>query len=165
MNAKVLAVALGGNMSSRMWQNVREDKGLCYSIRTYVEEFTDTGLLTTRAGVKLSDAKRAILAIRSEYDRVAKDGLTEDELKNAKSYLAGRTDLQTEDTEDVAHHFGKGELLYGKGKTYQEVQESIKKVTLDGVNSLAKTLFTPETYRLAAIGGDMTEEEIQELIS
>ncbi len=161
---KVLATILGGNMSSRMFQNVREEKGLCYSIRTTVDEFTDTGLLTTRAGVKLSDVLKAAEAIRFEYDEVAQNGITDEELEKAKNYICGKLDLQTEDTEEVAHEYGKNKLLYGWERHFDDWKNLVSKVTKDEVNELAKKIFVPENFRFAGIGPNIDEEKLKGII-
>ena len=161
---KVLGTILGGNMSSRMFQHVREKKSLCYSIRTQVDEYSDTGLMTTRAGVKVDDALKAIKAIRFEYDRIVKDGVTEEEIENAKNYLIGKMDLSTEDTEGVAHEYGKNKLLYGLSESYDVWKEKVKNVEKSAVESLAKTLLTPENFRFAGIGPDIDESVLKKLL-
>ena len=162
---KVLGIILGGNMSSRMFQNIREEKGLCYSIRTTVDEFSDTGLLTTRAGVKLSDVLKAAAAIREEYDAIAVNGITDEELEKAKNYLVGKTDLKTEDTEEVAHHFAKDALLYDMSEDFESWKKRIRAVKKEEVNQLARELFVPEKFRFAGIGPDIDEGELQKIIS
>ena len=162
---KVLGTILGGNMSSRMFQNVRESKGLCYSIRTQVDEFTDTGLLTTRAGVKLEDVLKAVEAIRFEYDDLLKNGITDTELENAKNYLCGKSDLSTEDTEEVAHHFAKNSLLYGLVEDFDKEKEIIKAVKKSEVEELAREIFVPENFRFAGIGPEVNEGKLLSLIS
>ena len=162
---KLLGVILGGNMSSRMFQNVREEKGLCYSIRTTVDEFSDTGLLTTRAGVKLDDVLRAAEAIRAEYDDVTQNGVTEAELEKAKNYLTGKTDLKTEDTEDVAHHFGKDQLLYGKTEDFGTWKKRLRAVTKEEIDTLARELLIPENFRFAGIGPEIDEDKLRNIIS
>lgn len=162
---KVLAVILGGNMSSRMFQHVREEKGLCYSVRTQVDEFTDTGLLTTRAGVKLSDALNAVEAIREEYDKIAADGVTDEEMEKAKNYLIGKNDLSTEDTEGVAHEYAKNELLYAKQESYEDWKNLVRGVDKAAVNQLAAELFVPEKFRFAGIGPEVDRDRLEGLIS
>jgi predicted Zn-dependent peptidase len=162
---RVLAVILGGNMSSRMFQHVREQKGLCYSIRTTIDEYTDTGLLSTRAGVKLDDVLRATEAIRAEYDDVRENGVTETELANAKNYLLGKTDLNTEDTEDVAHHFAKNELLYTVQESYEDWKTQVSEVTKEEVEAVARELLIPENFRFGGIGPTIEESNLLPLIS
>jgi predicted Zn-dependent peptidase len=162
---KVLATILGGNMSARMFQNVREKKGLCYSIRTQVDEFTDTGLLTTRAGVKLDDVLKATQAIRDEYDDISENGVSDGELTKAKNYLCGKIDLSTEDTEEVAHHFGKDTLLYGMKEDFDEWKTKIRAVKKSDVDALAKELLIGENLRFAGIGPQVDEAELLKIIS
>ena len=162
---KLLATILGGNMSSRMFQHIREQKGLCYSIRTYVDEYTDTGLLTTNAGVKLDDVLSAAQAIRVEYDDVRENGVSAEEFEKAKNYLIGKTDLSTEDTESVAHHFAKNELLYRSQESFEQWQSKLEKVTKAEVESLAKRILVPENMRFAGIGPQINEDDLQAIIS
>lgn len=162
---KVLTTILGGNMSARMFQHVREQKGLCYSIRSLVDEYTDTGLLTTRAGVKLGDVLDAVGAIRSEYDDIRNNGVTDQELLKAKNFLCGKTDLRTEDTEEIAHHYGKNTLLYSLEEDFEEWKQKIRAVQKHDVESLAQTILAPENLRFSGIGPQIKEEKLLKLIS
>lgn len=162
---RVLSVILGGNMSSRMFQNVREEKGLCYSIGTTIDAYSETGSLTTRAGVRLNDVLKALEAIRTEYDTIAKDGVTDIELEKAKAYLHGKTDLATEDTERVAQYYGKNNLLYNKVTDFDALKKKISQVTKEEVNALARELFKPEHYHFAGIGPEVDEKKLLALIS
>ena len=162
---RVLTTILGGNMSSRMFSNIRGEKGLCYSISTYAEGFSDTGVFTTRAGVKLDKVLDAVEAIRTEYDTIAKDGVTEEELIKAKAYLQGKIDLATEDTEEVAFYYGENTLSHRIQESHEEFKEKIAKVTKGEVDALAKELLRPEKYRFAGIGPKIDEEKLLSLIS
>jgi len=161
---KVLGVALGGNMSSRMFQRVRETQGLCYSIRTNVDEYSDTGLMTTRAGVKVSEVLKAVEAIRHEYDEISEKGISQLECEKAINYIVGKTDLSTEDTEDVAHEYAKNVLLYGSVETYEDWKEKVRAVKLEDVNKLAKELLKPENFRFAGIGPKLDEDKLKDLL-
>ncbi len=162
---ELLSTILGGNMSSRMFQNVREEKGLCYSIRTSSTGFFDIGRFTTRAGVKLNKVLDAVNAIRTEYDLIAKDGIGDEELSKAKSFLGGRIDLGTEDTEEVAFYYGENTLMHGTQESHEIKKQKIDKITKEEVNALAKELLQPERYRFAGIGPKMDEEKLLKLIS
>lgn len=161
----ILSTILGGNMSSRMFQHIREQKGLCYSIRTYVDEYTDTGLMTTNAGVKLSDVLKAAEAIRFEYDDVAQNGVSDEEFLKAKNYIIGKTDLNTEDTENVAHHFAKNELLYGHQHSFSDWKKTIDAVDKSAVESLAARILVPDNYRFAGIGPDIDAAVLRAIVS
>ncbi len=162
---KILSTILGGNMSSRMFQHVREQKGLCYSIRSSIDEYTDAGLLTTSAGVKLDDVLKSATAIRAEYDDLRENGFSDAELEKAKNYVLGKTDLLTEDTEAVAHYFGKNQLLYRDLESFEDWKNQISTVEKSAVENLAQKLLVPENFRFAGIGPKIDEEKLQQIIS
>ncbi len=149
---KLLAIVLGGNMSSRMFLSVREAQGLAYYISTSTDDYLDTGTITTSSGVTVDKIDQAISSIIAEYDKAASEGVTEAELQKAKAYLKGRITLKLEDTEEYAHLLAKYELLQGGFKTPEQVAAEIDKVTLEQVNRVARELFKPEELRLAIIG-------------
>ena len=161
---QILTNILGGNMSSRMFQNIREQKGLCYSIRTSVDEFTDTGLLTTSAGVRVDSALQAISAIRAEYDDIAKNGVSDEELVKAQNNICGRTDLRLEDSEEIAHLYGKNQLLYSLDESVDKTKSKWRAVTVQQVNDLAKELFQPNNFRLAGIGPALDEAKVDKIL-
>lgn len=162
---KLLAVVLGGNMSSRMFLNIREAKGLCYYIATDVDSYLDAGSLSTRAGVDQSRLHEAITAIVREYDLCAKDGVTEEELARAKAFLKGKITLSLEDSEERAHFFGKQQLLYPKTRDIPEYFAEIDRVTLPQVNALASRLLKKEELRLTVIGKETDEARLEQLLS
>ncbi|MBI2117840.1 insulinase family protein, partial [Candidatus Peregrinibacteria bacterium] len=100
---KLLSIILGGNMSSRMFLNIREAHGLCYYISTEVDSYLDAGSMATRAGVDQSRLFEAIERIREEYLTCAKDGIQTEELRRAKEYLKGKFTLSLEDSEERAN--------------------------------------------------------------
>lgn len=161
---KLLAVILGGSMSSRMFLRIREARGLCYYISTSTDNYLDTGLLSTRAGVDQSRLHEAISAIRYEYELCAKEGITEAELRRAKDFLKGKITLGMEDSEERAHFFGKQLLLYKKVRDVPEYFTEIEKVTVGQVNALAKKLLQTERFRLVVIGKEKEEKKLEELI-
>ncbi len=108
---------------------------------------------------------KAVEAIRFEYDQISEQGITEAEFEKAKNFLLGKTDLATEDTEEVAHHFAKNALLYSKTETFEEGKEKIRAVKKSDVNALAKELFVPENFRFAGIGPEIDEDALLKLIS
>ncbi len=162
---KLLAVILGGSMSSRMFLNIREAKGLCYYISTSTDNYLDTGLLSTRAGVDQTRLHEAITAIRNEYEVCAKKGITKEELRRAKDFLKGKITLSMEDSEERAHFFGKQQLLYPEVRDLPEYFGKIEKVTIEQVNALAKKLLTTEKLRLVVIGKEKSETDLEKLIS
>jgi len=149
---KILAIILGGNMSSRMFLNVREAKGLCYYIRTSTDDYKDVGVLSTSAGVDLKRLPLAVSAIRAEYEKLANKSVSEEELSRAREFLKGKLTLRLEDSEEYAHLLGKQFLLYSKQNELTEIFAKIDAVTTEEVQKLAAEIFVPKNLRLAAIG-------------
>jgi predicted Zn-dependent peptidase len=163
---RLLAIVLGGNMSSRMFLNVREAKGLCYYIRTNTDDYRDAGVISTSAGVDLQRLPLAILAIREEYEKLAQDGISESELSRAKEFFKGKLTLSLEDSEEYAHFLGKQHLLYSRQHSLAEIFEKIDAVKSDEIQNLAKEIFVPQNLRLAAIGPfGGREEELRKLLT
>jgi predicted Zn-dependent peptidase len=150
----VLSAILGGGMSSRLFIQVRERRGLCYYISTGSELYADCGNIVTQAGVtnNLGKVKEAIETILSEHKKITKGDIVEDELKRAKELIKGRFLLSLEDSSIVANYFGTKQLLQNSLETPKEVIEKIEKVDAGEINELAKQLFIPESLNLALIG-------------
>ncbi len=162
---KLLAVILGGNMSSRMFLNIREAKGLCYYIATELDNYIDGGSLSTRAGIDQSRLHEAITAIRHEYETCARDGVTDAEVRRAKDYLKGKITLSLEDSEERAHFYGKQQLMYPKVRSVEEYFAEIEKVTKADVNALAKKLLRSDALRLVVIGKEESEGALEKLLT
>ena len=162
---KLLAVILGGNMSSRMFLRIREARGLCYYISTETDSYLDAGALTTRAGVDVSRLEEAITAIRHEYMLCAKEGVTAGELTRAKDYLKGKITLGMEDSEERAHFYGKQLLLYPHVRDIPEYFAEIDKVTSEQIDGLAKRLLKSEELRLVVIGNEDNQAKFEKMIA
>ncbi len=162
---KLLSVILGGSMSSRMFLNIREARGLCYYISTSTDNYLDTGLLSTRAGVDQSRLHEAITAIRHEYESCAAKGITAAELRRGKDFLKGKITLAMEDSEERAHFFGKQQLLYPEVRDLKEYFDEIEKVDESAINTLAARLLKPENLRLVVIGKEKDQGKLETLIT
>jgi predicted Zn-dependent peptidase len=161
---KVLAVTLGGNMSSRMFMSVREAQGLCYYIRTTTDDYTDIGAISTSAGVNVESVEKAITAIMAEYKKIMDEPVEEKELKKAKEFMKGKIILGLEDSEEYAHMMGKQALLYGEVRSVDEILKKIDAVTAEDVQRVAKQLFTEDKVKLAMIGPYENEEHFASLL-
>lgn len=161
---KILSAMLGGNMSSRMFLNVREAKGLSYYIRTSTDDYTDTGILSTSAGVDVKRVDEAVQAILHEYAEITKAPVAPEELKKAKEFLKGKIILRLEDSEELAHVLGKQVLLYPSIESIDEIIARIDAVTADEVHRVARTLLKPERMHLALIGPYEDESHLEELL-
>ena len=161
---KLLAIILGGNMSSRMFLNIREAMGLCYYISTEDDAYLDAGSFLTRAGVDQTRLYEAIEAIKAEYALFVKGGVTDEELTRSNEFIKGKIILGMEDSEDRAHFFGKQELLFPRVRTVEEYLNEFDAVTGEEIDALARKLLKPEEFRLAVIGKEKNKEKLEELI-
>ncbi len=161
---KLLAVILGGNMSSRMFLGVREAKGLSYYIHTSVDSYSDAGAIVTNAGVDLKRIDEAITGVIHEYKRIVDEGVPEEELEKSKSYIKGKLVLNLEDSEEVAHLLAKYELLKGGAKPVDEIIKLIEAVTVEDLHRVAKDIFVAEHMKLAVIGPYGERERFEKLL-
>jgi len=157
---------LGGGMSSRMFSEVREKRGLAYSVRVYSDHFVDTGEVLTYAGVDPKNAKKAIRVILDEYYALAnaKKKIGAKELSKAKEYLKGQLALSLEDTRAVNEYFGAKALFGLKIKTPDEVFEAIDKVSVNQIYKYAKNTFKKEKLNLAIIGPFKEKKTFEKLL-
>ncbi len=161
---KLLAVILGGNMSSRMFLNVREAKGLSYYIHTTTDDYLDGGALVTNAGVDLTRVKEAITGIIEEYRVIRDEGVPEKELAKAKAYLKGKIVLNLEDSGEIAHMLAKYELLHGAALSADDLFKKIDAVSVADIARVAKDIFVEEKMKLALIGPFSDEAEFEALL-
>ncbi|MFG2192522.1 M16 family metallopeptidase [Streptomyces sp. NPDC048639] len=134
----VLNTALGGGMSSRLFQEVREKRGLAYSVYSYTSGFADCGLFGVYAGCRPSQVDDVLKICRDELDRVAEHGLPDEELERAVGQLSGSTVLGLEDTGALMNRIGKSELCWGEQMSVDEMLGRIAAVTPDDVREVAR---------------------------
>ncbi len=162
----VLAAILGGGMSSRLFTEVREKRGLAYSVRTTTDHYLDTGVFNSYAGVDVKKVDEAISVMLEQHYAIANSQLIIDnsELQRAKEYIKGHLALSLEDTKNVNYFFGEEELFLGKIETPDEIFKKIDGVTVQDVVNLAKELFVPERLNLAIIGPYKEAARFQKLL-
>ena len=161
---KLLAVILGGNMSSRMFLGVREAKGLSYYIHTTTDNYADGGAIVTNAGVDLKRIDEAISGVIEQYGIVRDEDVSEAELKKSKSYLKGKMVLSLEDCEEYSHLLAKYELLRGGAKDPEEIYRLIDAVTVADIRRVAEDLFVEEKMKVAVIGPYADEKRFEDLM-
>ena len=162
----VLSTILGGGMSSRLFIEVRERRGLAYSVRSIIERFQDTGYMAAYAGVDPKKVEEAIKIVLEQYYGIANGKLPifDKELSKAKEYLKGHLALGLEDTGAVGEFFAFQELFSKKVRTPEEVYKEVDKVTLKDVYAEAKRLFIPSHLNLAIIGPYTNEDKFLKLL-
>ncbi|GAA1678964.1 pitrilysin family protein [Streptomyces yatensis] len=134
----VLNTALGGGMSSRLFQEVREKRGLAYSVYSYTSSFADCGLFGVYAGCRPNQVHDVLKICRDELTQVAENGLSDEELRRAVGQLAGSTVLGLEDTGALMNRIGKSELCWGEQMSVDDMLERIAAVTPDEVRQVAR---------------------------
>lgn len=161
----VLNMALGGGMSSRLFQEVREKRGWVYSIYSVHSSFADTGTFDIYAGTAPGRARDVLALVRDEIDAVVSEGITEEEIDRGKGHLKGNLVLGLEDTSGRMSRLGKGELCHGEILTPDEIIAKIDGVTLDDVRRVAGEILGEQPWALAVISpnsGDGLEEFVRD---
>jgi predicted Zn-dependent peptidase len=139
--AGILDHVLGGGMSSRLFQAIREDRGLAYSVYSYRMSFAGAGAFAVYAGTSPANTVEVLDLIHAELDRVAEKGITAVELSAAQSHLRGARALGLEDSGARMSRIGYSQLVHGRVPDVEEVDRRMEAVTLDEVNALAAELF------------------------
>lgn len=161
----VLGVLLGGGMSSRLFQKLREEMGVCYYINAGNDTYTDHGIFTISAGVDIKRIHEVIKTIISECKKVIDEEITEKELKRVKDYMCGSFMLSLETSDARAEYVAMGEILKGKIISPQEKIEKIQSVTVSDIKKLAKEIFVDEKLNLAIIGPYKESESFKQILT
>jgi len=148
----LLSVILGGNMSSRLFIEVRERNGLAYSIHTSVDNSTDSGYLVTQAGIDHKNLEKSIKLILQEYKTIRDNKITDKELQKAKDYIKGTTSLSLDSSDSQASFYSMQELLEKDILTPEQRFAKIDEVSIDDIKSIAEDIFVPKKLNLAVIG-------------
>jgi predicted Zn-dependent peptidase len=143
---------LGGGMSSRLFQEIREKKGLAYSVYCYHSLFIETGAVTVYAGTRPQNAEEVVGLIRRELARLTKEPVGKKELARTKEHLKGQLMLGLESTRNRMTRLGKAMVTHGEILDLDEIEARIEAVDAGAVRSLAKRLFPEERQVLAVVG-------------
>ncbi len=150
--ARVLAVILGEGMSSRLFIEIREKRGLAYHVSADYDPYVDSGSFTVFAGLKLEKIEEGLIVIKSELNKIKEYVVKEEELKKAKEIIRGRTAIRSESTNFLAEYFGINFILDKKVETFEETMRKIDAVTPQDIQDVAKELFKSENFNLQIIG-------------
>lgn len=156
---QVLNVILGGNTSSWLFKEVRERRGLAYYVFTTANFFSDTGYLTTWAGLRQEKIIEAIEVILEEFRKLKKEKVSEGELRGAKDFLIGQQEIFMEDSRAVAINLIQEFALTDEIETLEERNQKIEAVTADDIQRVAQDLFRNKVLNLAMIGPHKKEKE------
>ena len=147
----ILNNVLGGSMSSRLFQSVREEKGLAYSVYSYHTSYQDNGLVVLYGGTGANQVNELFSTIQSTLDLISREGITAKELENSKEQLKGSLMLSLESTNSRMSRNGKNELLLGRHRSLDDIVELIDQASIDSVNQCIEDVFKGP-YAAALIG-------------
>jgi predicted Zn-dependent peptidase len=148
----VLNTVLGGGMSSRLFQDIREKQGLAYAVYSELNLFSDTGCFTVYAGTAVETAEQVVLSVIQELRALKNDLIGEDELRRAKDHLKGSLMLSLESTSSRMSNLARQELYFDRFMSLDEMLESIESVTREEVQRIACEFFTTDNIALAMLG-------------
>ena len=151
---RVLDTILGGSSSSRLFQEVREKRGLAYSVYSYASQYVDSGQVALYVGTRPDRVGEAMEVIGDELRKLQDTSVSEDELVRAKENVKGRTVLAMESTLARMNRLGSSVLMGVPLLSLDEIVAAIDAVSLDDVTALARDLFVPERLSAAGVGGD-----------
>lgn len=160
----VVSHILGGGMSSRLFQKVREEMGAAYYVHAANEQFTDHGFFEIAAGVDHSKIEDVVRAIAAELKKISAEAVSEKELKRVKDSIIGNIFLGLETSDSVASFFGGQEVIKREIETPEEFADKIKSVTAKDVLNVAKKLFVEKNLNLAVIGPFENKENFVKLL-
>jgi predicted Zn-dependent peptidase len=150
--AYLLNTILGGSMSSRLFQEIREKRGLAYSVYSFLSTYADAGQFGVYAGTGAENVPQVVDLVLDELRAVKKNSITTAELESAKEQMKGSFLLSLESSDSYMDRLAKDEVFYGRYIPVEEVISDIDRVTLDDLHAVAGELFTPDTLSLAVIG-------------
>ena len=159
----VLSAALGGGMSSRLFQEIREKRGLAYSVYAYAQQFAGSGVLGFYAGCNPTKAIEVVEIIRSVLSDVADNGMTHEEIERAKGAVRGSLVLSQEDTGSRMSRIGKNEIVYGQVMDFDDILKAISSVSAEDIREIASE-FLVKTPTLALVGPFKNESKFEKVL-
>ena len=160
----VLSAALGGGMSSRLFQEIREKRGLAYSVYAYAQQFAGSGVLGFYAGCNPTKAIEVVEIIRSVLSDVADNGMTHEEIERAKGAVRGSLVLSQEDSGSRMSRIGKNEIVYGQVMDFDDILKAISRVSATDIREIAGE-FLVKTPTLALVGPFKNESKFEKVLA
>lgn len=165
--AGVMNVILGGSMSSRLFQRIREDRGLCYTVYSSLNSFRECGYVNIYAGTARENVRTAAELTLKECRLLAEEAVTAEELDNAKNHLKGGMILGLESSSNRMFTLARNEIYHGRQISVDEALEKINAVTQEDILRVAKDLFQHNNYGMVVVGDleglDLKEEDLRVL--
>jgi len=160
----VLATILGGGMSSRLFMEVREKRGLAYSVHAWAEKYPDTGYVAVQAGVQHGKLEKTVQVILAEFKKVKRTKVSDVELKKAKAFIKGTSALALETSDALAENASSSLINLGRVRTLEEITAGIDTVTARDIGRVARELFVTNKLNLAIIGPHVHKDSLLQLL-
>ncbi len=160
----VLTTILSGGMSSRLFMEVREKRGLAYSVHAWVEKYPDIGTFVVQAGVEHAKLEKTIQTVLAELKKMKTTKVSKEELNKAKSYIKGTLAIRLETSDEVAEYAATSLINRGKIRTIDETLRSIDKVSAEDVQRVARDIFKSEKLNVAVIGPHATLDHLKKIL-
>jgi predicted Zn-dependent peptidase len=161
---EVLSSILGGGMSSRLFTEVREKRGLAYSVRSWADRYPDCGYFVAQAGVEHAKLEKAVQTILGEFKRIKKTKVSQQELNKAKAHIKGSLVLQRDTSDEIAEFAATSMINIGTVRTVEEIIKGIDKVTTEDIQRVANDILLTERLNLAIIGPHSDQKKLIKLL-
>ena len=161
----LLNTLLGGNMSSRLFQEIREKRGLAYSVYSFISSHVDSGMFGVYCGVNAKQVKQAIDLIFQILDEFYQTKISLDELRDAKEYTKGNLYIASESADNQMVRLAQNEIYFGKYIPLSSVIEKVEAVTPEGIQALARALFQPQHSALTLLGPIDKDLDLEDFIT
>ena len=148
----LLNIILGGSMSSRLFQNIREKRGLAYAVSSGLSAYRDTGLLTVYAGCAAERVVEVVDLVGQEFKTMRTEPVGADELRRAKDHLKGSLMLSLESTSSRMTHLARQEMYFGRHVTLDEILDGVERASAEDVLRVAHTLFATQPVGVTTLG-------------
>lgn len=148
----IISNTLAGNMSSRLFQKIREDRGLAYSVFSYTSSFEEGGIFTVYAGTTKKDYKEVLEIIENEFEDIKENGITEYELQKSKNQFLSAVTFGLESSKGRMNRMANSYLLYKEIKSLDEILEQIEKITVEDIKKAAQEMFDKRYYSKTILG-------------
>jgi len=158
--SSVMSTILGGSMSSRLFIQIRERRGLAYMVRSSAENFRDTGHFFVRVGLDAKNINKAIFVIQKECLKIAQKGVTKQELLDAKTHIRGSLTLSLENSSAQAHWYAGQSMFMNEISNPEDRLKMVEEVTNDDIKSIANKIFKMDKMRVAIIG-DVDKDNVK----
>ena len=161
---KIIAGILGSGMSSRLFQKMREELGICYYVKSFANQLTDHGTLMVTAGVDSTRVEQGINGILEEIKKMRDEKVSPAELRKAKDYLIGNMYLGLESSDSLTEFYGMQEILNEKIKTPKEMEKEIEKITASDIAKVAKSIIKNDGLNMAIVGKYKDENRFKNIL-